>query len=593
MGNKGIWMNNFRLKILMLFFLLIISISTYMQNFTLTYVVILCLGLLIIFEHYKTKTQEQPLLHVEKKNNSKIYLDAFEHSGIYAKLDSDKNILYANRQFCQIMRTTKLELQKMNFANLIKSKSDEIFETIKHQQTWEGEIVFTTLNKEKIHLNCSFIPIFCDENELEEILFLATDITELTLRKTNVKNSLYQDSLTKLPNRLKLFTDKNIIDSNIEITYMIFNIDSFDSINNLYGNDFGDKILIDVSSWLKNNLLTEDTKLYKFEADIYTMVCFEKIKEETLFKYLTNISKKIVDEKFLCEGAEIDISFTIGAAQSISNQQKLSQIAYKEAKIAKKSFSIYDKTSNKEEEYTKNIKVSKILKNAFDNDLVVPYFQPIYNLKTDSIEKYESLMRIKDENGKVLTPYEFLSIAKTSKIYPKLSCKLIQKSVETFQMSPCEFSVNLSFLDITNKTTNKFILDLLEKTGIGPWMIFELLESEGIENYKEVMKFIEQVKSYGAKIAIDDFGSGYSNFERLVELQIDYIKIDGSLIKNIHQNDDMRIITKTIINFAKELGIKTVAEYVHSEEVFNQVKILGVDFAQGYYIGKPEEFLTS
>lgn len=103
------------------------------------------------------------------------------------------------------------------------------------------------------------------------------------------------------------------------------------------------------------------------------------------------------------------------------------------------------------------------------------------------------------------------------------------------------------------------------------------------------MNFIEQVKSYGAKIAIDDFGSGYSNFERLVELQVDFIKIDGSLIKNIDQNDDMKIIAKTVVNFAKALGVRTVAEYVHSEKVLNEVKALGVDYAQGFYIGKPNE----
>ena len=133
--------------------------------------------------------------------------------------------------------------------------------------------------------------------------------------------------------------------------------------------------------------------------------------------------------------------------------------------------------------------------------------------------------------------------------------------------------------------------NLLDSSDIAPWIIFELLESEGIENYKEVMSFIEDVKSYGAKIAIDDFGSGYSNFERIVELQIDFLKIDGSLIKNIHQNDDMKIITKTIVNFAKELGIKTVAEFVHSKEVLKEVEALGVDYAQGFYIGKPQEFL--
>ncbi len=527
---------------------------------------------------------------VKRKRSSDVYLKAFENSGIYAKLDKKHNIIYANRQFCQIMHTTKLKLKDIKFTELIKSSSNEIFETVKYNQSWEGPKNFRTLDGEELHLNCSFIPIFDKKERLDEILFLATDVTELTLSKTNIKNSLYQDNITKLPNRLKLFTDKNIVE-NRESTYIIFNIDSFDSINNLYGNHFGDKILSHVARWLENNLLNKNTKLYKLEADIYTMVCFEKNDEKKLLNYLKSISQRIQEEKFLLEGTEIDISMTIGASQGFSNQLKLSQIAYKDAKISKKSFTIYDKNSNKEEEYRKNIQTSKIIKNAIENDLVVPYFQPIMNIETGEIQKYESLMRIKDENGKILSPHEFLDIAKSSKAYPKLSCSLIEKSVDTFNISPCEFSVNLSFLDITNKATTKFILELLDKTGIGPWMIFELLESEGIENYKEVMKFTEQVKSFGAKIAIDDFGSGYSNFERLVELQVDFIKIDGSLIKNIDQNDDMRIITKTIINFAKELGIKTVAEYVHSEEVLNQVKILGVDFAQGYYIGKPSEYI--
>jgi len=488
------------------------------------------------------------------------------------------------------MHTTKLNLKNCKFTDLIKSSSEEVFETLKYNQSWEGIKKFKTLDNEELYLNCSFIPIVDKKEKLDEILFLATDITELTQSKTSIKNSLYQDNITKLPNRLKLFTDKNIVE-NSEATYIIFNIDSFDSLNNLYGNHYGDKILTQVARWLENNLLTKETKLYKFEADIYTMVCFELIDEINLKKYLKLISKNIQKEKFLCDGVEIDISMTIGASQGFSNQLKLSKIAYKDAKLSKKSFVIYDKNSNKEEEYTKNIQISKTIKNAIEKDLIVPYFQPIMNIQTQEIQKYESLMRIKDENGKILSPYEFLDIAKSSKAYPKLSCSLIEKSVNTFAISPCEFSVNLSFLDITNKKTTKFILDLLEKTGIGPWMIFELLESEGIENYKEVMYFTEQVKSYGSKIAIDDFGSGYSNFERLVELQIDFIKIDGSLIKNIDQNDDMRIITKTIANFAKELNIKTIAEYVHSEEVLNQVKLLGIDFAQGYYIGKPSEHI--
>lgn len=544
--------------------------------------------LILFLEIYKYKISQTHSLHVKNFSQSSIYLQAFENNGIYAKLDTKYKIIQANRQFCQIMHTTQNDLSKLKFIDLIQTNSKEIFETTKHKQSWEGTRMFSTLDNENIYLNCSFIPILDKNQKLKEILFLANDTTELTLSKTTVKNSLYQDSLTKLPNRLKLFTDMSILDSQTISTYIIFNIDSFDSINNLYGNHFGDNILRLVAKWLKTNLLSEETILYKLEADIYVMVCSTFIDEQTLRHYLSNISDNISHEKFLWGGAEIDISMTIGAAQDHVNQLKLSQIAYKEAKLAKKSFSIYDKTTNKEAEYTKNIQTSKTLKNAVDKDLIIPYFQPIMNVKTNQIEKYESLMRIKNENGDILSPFEFLDIAKQSKIYPQLSCTLIKKCVDNFKNAACEFSVNLSFLDITNKSTTKFILDLLDDTGVGPWIIFELLESEGIENYKEVMNFIEDVKSYGAKIAIDDFGSGYSNFERLVKLQVDFIKIDGSLIKNIDQNDDMKIITKTIINFAHELGIKTVAEYVHSQSVLDQVKLLGVDYVQGYHIGKPD-----
>lgn len=520
-----------------------------------------------------------------------VYLEAFENSGIYAKLDSSLNIIHTNRQFCQIMNITKQESLHVSFSNFLQNDFLEILEILKCKQSWEGTQVFVTNNEKQIYLNCSFIPIFDKNDLLSEILFLATDITELTLSKTNTENNLYQDNITKLPNRLKLFTDKDTIATNHETTYILFDIDSFDSLNNLYGDLFGNKILAQVARWLEKNLLTKQTKLYKLEADMYVMICFEPIEEKVLIDYLQKISENIQNHKFLCEGAEIDISMTIGASQGTTNQLKLAQIAYKDASLSKKSFALHDKSSNKEEEYTKNIQTAKTIKNAIEKNLVVPYFQPIMNIQTGKIEKYESLLRLKDEKGEILSPNEFLDIAKCSKAYPKLSSLLIQKSAEAFSISPCEFSVNISSLDISNKTTKKFLLNLLETSGMGPWMIFELLESEGIKNYEEIMQFIEQVKSYGAKIAIDDFGSGYSNFERIIELNVDYIKLDGSLIKNIDKNNDMRIITKTIVNFAKELNIKTIAEYVHSEEVLNEVKMLGVDFAQGYYIGKPSEFI--
>lgn len=422
-------------------------------------------------------------------------------------------------------------------------------------------------------------------------------VTKLLKSNTKLKNelrkNLYIDLNTKLPNRLKLLKDNKTIDPSIDSTLIIINIDSFQNTNNFYGHNFGDKFLKVIAEWLSHNLPPIDATLYKFEADIYAILIRVPFSEYNLKKYLKKISMKITKDRIICDEVEVDTTLSIGAHQGKKSLLKLASIACKEAKNKRLSYMIYDKSSHKEAEYHHNMTMNHTLKEALAKDYVIPFFQPILNLQTNEIEKFETLMRIKKGDGSYYLPAEFLDVAKHSKIYSKLSMSLIQKAFETFQISSNGFSINLSYLDMTNIVTTTFIIEKLEEFNVGPWVIFEILESDGIENYEAIAKFIDQVKSYGAKIAIDDFGSGYSNFERLTELRVDFIKIDGSLIKNIHQNEETKIIVKTIVNFAKELNIKTIAEYVHSDEVFNCVKEIGIDYAQGFHIGKPKPELPT
>ena len=150
------------------------------------------------------------------------------------------------------------------------------------------------------------------------------------------------------------------------------------------------------------------------------------------------------------------------------------------------------------------------------------------------------------------------------------------------------FSVNISIDDIKDANTVQEIISTIIRTNTASRIVFEILESEGIENYDEVANFIIQVKSLGAKIAIDDFGTGYSNFEHILRLNVDYIKIDGSLIKNIQKDKKHRIIVETIVDFAKKTDSKTVAEFVSDETIFSIIKEIGVDFSQGFFTGKPK-----
>ncbi|MDX1295433.1 MAG: EAL domain-containing protein, partial [Sulfurimonadaceae bacterium] len=149
------------------------------------------------------------------------------------------------------------------------------------------------------------------------------------------------------------------------------------------------------------------------------------------------------------------------------------------------------------------------------------------------------------------------------------------------------FSINLSIEDIMNHDIYDFIIEKLKQYNFGKRVTFELLESESIEDFKRVSRFITEIKRYGAQVAIDDIGSGFSNFSYLAEIDVDYIKIDGSLIANIDKNANSRLIAETIVSFAKGMGIETIAEYVHSSTVLSTVKQLGIDYSQGYHIDEP------
>ena len=140
-----------------------------------------------------------------------------------------------------------------------------------------------------------------------------------------------------------------------------------------------------------------------------------------------------------------------------------------------------------------------------------------------------------------------------------------------------------------NKNTTDFIRKKLLNFNNCDKIVFEILESEEIENFEVMKNFIHEIKAFGCKIAIDDFGSGYSNFSHILELDVDYLKIDASLIKNITTNDSSKVIVQGIVDFSKRLDIKTIAEYVETKEGVDLLTKLGIDYVQGYYIGKPEK----
>ena len=214
------------------------------------------------------------------------------------------------------------------------------------------------------------------------------------------------------------------------------------------------------------------------------------------------------------------------------------------------------------------------------------------------IEKYESLVRLVGEEREIASPCCFLEIAKHSKQYIALSKKVIENTFDALCDEEAEFSINLTVEDILHPDITELLATKMRDTRFHSRVVYEIVESEGLKETDLVLKFINTIKQFGCKIAIDDFGTGYSNFEYLLKLTPDFIKIDGSMIKEIAFNPDSEEVVKTIIDFAKKRHLKTIAEFVSSREIFEKVLELGIDYSQGYYIGKPQptlqrEFFTS
>ncbi|WP_457749043.1 EAL domain-containing protein [Sulfurimonas sp.] len=402
----------------------------------------------------------------------------------------------------------------------------------------------------------------------------------------SIEYQFYYDALTNLQNRRKL---TETLEKRQNSFLFIINIDSFREVNDLYGDQTGDLILKEFALLLQK-IIPQKEMLYRLHSDEFAYLCQNGMNLHELDNFIMMILEKISQKSFqIGDNGQINISVTIGIAYGNSLLLANADIALKLAKKRKKNYLVYNESMEMAKEYEKNFTWSKRLKKAIENDKIVAVFQPIVNTKTQETSKYEALMRMQDDEGELIAPIYFLELAKKNKLYHQLTKIMIEKTFEKFKNLPYSVSINISVEDILNKEIYDFILEKLEKSKMGERIGFEILESEGIENFNQVLEFIEDVKKYGASISIDDFGTGYSNFEYLMKLKVDYIKIDGSMIKNIDTDKNSQMITQTIVEFAKKMQIKTIAEFVYSKNVFEKVAELDVDFVQGYYFGEPTQ----
>jgi EAL domain-containing protein (putative c-di-GMP-specific phosphodiesterase class I) len=309
--------------------------------------------------------------------------------------------------------------------------------------------------------------------------------------------------------------------------------------------------------------------------------------------FAEDIRHKFNQQIYLVDEEEFNLSVSMGILECWASDIIL---PYHKVKLAlldgrsnhKNSIMLYRKDMSLLEKQQELLKWAKKIKDAISKNQLKAFYQPMYDFKEQRITKYETLVRIVDDT-EIISPNYFLPSAKITGLLPKLTNIVITQAFEYFKNhKDLSFSVNITDEDLKDGELFGLLLYLCAKHEIKPSTItLEILENINDYDVSDANHKLEELRDAGFVIALDDFGSESSNFTRLQQLNVDIIKIDALFVKDLDTNLNSRHIVETMIYLAKKTHKKTIAEFVHSKEIFEIVKELGVDYAQGYFVGQP------
>ncbi len=512
-----------------------------------------------------------------------LLLEQYQHivdqSSIISKTDPRGIITYVNDQFCQISKYSKDELLGKNHnivrhPDVPKEVFKEFWHTIKQKKSiWQGIIKNRAKDGSFYYVHATVGPILDHKGNIQEYIALRNVITDVMDPKKRLQDFIED-------------TKKYVI--------VYFKIDDFEDFQFYYGLKLSRQIDQALNKSIESSIPKEaDIKVFELgEGELILAKDLESCdkNDEEIKEFFKNLHKKINSEKLHVGDIGYDITLMMSLAYG-DNALDDAKYGIKEAIRENKLFVLangFSKIAHKKAE--QNLNIIKMVKSALGEDRVISLFQPIINNKTKEIEKYESLARIINENNQLVSPAYFLNIIKKGMFYTSLTSKILRNSFTALEKTSKDITINLSAYDIEKEQTRNEIYQYLDKYhDQSHRLVFELLESDEVVDFKTIKDFIKHSKSYGVKIAIDDFGSGYSNMKRLIKYDPDIIKIDGSLIQNLEYDKKSLSIIKSFLSFAKEQNIQTVGEFVENENIYLILRDLGMDYSQGYYFGKPKK----
>jgi len=496
----------------------------------------------------------------------------------------------------------------MPFANLIvETEQLQKLEQLRANSSFT-EVSFDSrlggLTDDPVYISWIHTVLRGKNNQQETIILsLGVDITERHVADEQLIWLATHDQLTGLGNRRHFQKELDNMLATAgrykeQVALYYLDLDQFKIINDTDGHQAGDELLQVITSVLKKEVRETDL-LCRIGGDEFTLVIPSaeidgiNILSNKLLHALTKIQYTIDDQPH-------PISFSIGVAiypQHGSTQQDLLANAdlamYQAKKTGRSRCHIYSPEVEYQAVLTKQLHWKRIIEGAIKNDEFVLYYQPILDIKNKVISHYECLLRIIQKDGKMLMPGDFIPQAENIGIIDQIDHLVLRKAIDqhlAFQAigNNSKLAINLSGRSMNEIDTLPVITKLLDEPGVKPELIiFEITETSAVSNFLSAKTMIKQLKSLGCHFALDDFGVGFSSFYYLKSLPVDYVKIDGSFVKQMDVSEEDKIFVKVLTEVSQAFGKKIIAEFVENEAILGLLEQQGVDYAQGYYVSKP------
>ncbi|GGF85414.1 sensor domain-containing phosphodiesterase [Alteromonas lipolytica] len=531
------------------------------------------------------------LERVEQDRSLNMLSSIFKHSAeAMLVTDADHKIIEVNQAFCDMFGYRRSEVMGLDPKLFSSGQHDKTFyrnfwHKVFKKGVWQGEITNRHANGSVLEQWVSVNQIRDESGHVHHYTAIYTDLTELN--KARAKN-LYlanTDPLTGLSS--KSYLAEELKSPGIK-SLLVIGLDGLRYLNDAYGFDVCDELMRNTAQIIKSQVVADCyvgggpgkyVLLFKSKVDLQAIA-------EKLRSYFRHHQVSAND-------ISVFLSLSFGGAKGHSDLLRLGVTALRQSRDSGDLKCIVleqDAIAAESQQHMLFVEANNIIHTAVNEQLIVPYFQGIHDNLTGVIRHYEALARIHHDD-QVLTPYSFIEAAKVAGMLPVITRQMAQQTFKVMSHNDYTFSLNITEYDLNAQYLQGLLTELCQTYDIAPQrVILEVLEGISSTGKDSHLKQLKALKLAGFKLAIDDFGTEYSNFERILDLEVDFLKIDARYIKNIHIDRKSYEIVKALSFFCRNAGIKCIAEFVHSVEVQQCLLELGLDYSQGYLFSRPEPF---